>query len=137
MNKYLNEQEGRKLNEILINIISVVVTSIVLPLITYLGIKLTQWLNTKIKDVKHRALLTKVTDIITSNVASVFQTYVEELKKENKFDGKAQSDALRYAKENILNEIGEEAKGFIADNYGDVNVWLTTQIESTIYKLKQ
>lgn len=137
MNKYLNEQEGRKLNEILINIISVVVTSIVLPLITYLGIKLTQWLNTKIKDVKHRALLTKVTDIITSNVASVFQTYVEELKKENKFDSKAQSDALRYAKENILNEIGEEAKGFIADNYGDVNVWLTTQIESTIYKLKQ
>jgi len=125
------------LNEILINIISVVVTSIVLPLITYLGIKLTQWLNTKIKDVKHRALLTKVTDIITSNVASVFQTYVEELKKENKFDSKAQSDALRYAKENILNEIGEEAKGFIADNYGDVNVWLTTQIESTIYKLKQ
>jgi len=31
------------MNEIVINIISVVVTSIVIPLITFLGIKLTQW----------------------------------------------------------------------------------------------
>ena len=43
-----NAQEERKMNDIIINIISVVVTSIVLPTITFLGIKLTSWLNTKI-----------------------------------------------------------------------------------------
>jgi hypothetical protein len=85
--KRMNEQiinkrtGGKKMNEILINVISVVVTSVVLPLITFAGVKLTQWLNTKIKNEKAKQLLAGITDIITSNVASVFQTYVEALKK--------------------------------------------------------
>ena len=125
------------MNDIIINIISVVVTSIVLPTITFLGIKLTSWLNTKIKSEKDRALLTGITEVVTRNVASTFQTFVESLKKENKFDDKAQSNALRYAKEQILKELNDEAIGYISDNFKDVNSWLTTQIESTIYNLKK
>ena len=124
------------MNEIIINVISVLVTSIVLPTITFLGIKLTSWLNTKIKDEKSRALLTGITEVVTRNVASTFQTFVESLKKENKFDDKAQSNALRYAKEQILKELNDEAIGYISENFKDVNSWLTTQIESTIYTLK-
>ena len=125
------------MNDIIINIISVVVTSIVLPTITFLGIKLTSWLNTKIKDEKSRALLTGITEVVTRNVASTFQTFVESLKKENKFDEKSQSNALRYTKEQILKELSDEAIEYISDNFKDVNSWLTTQIESTIYNLKK
>ena len=64
------------MNDIIINIISVLVTSIVLPTITFLGIKLTSWLNTKIKSEKERALLTGITEAVTRNVASTFQTFV-------------------------------------------------------------
>jgi len=124
------------MNDIIINIISVLVTSIVLPTITFLGIKLTSWLNTKIKGEKERTLLTGITEVVTRNVASTFQTFVESLKKENKFDDKAQSNALRYAKEQILKELSDEAIGYISDSFKDVNSWLTTQIESTIYTLK-
>ena len=38
------------MNEIILNIISVVVTAIILPLISYAGARLITWLNTKIKD---------------------------------------------------------------------------------------
>jgi hypothetical protein len=124
------------MNEIIMNVISVLVTSIVLPLITFLGIKLTSWLNTKIKSEKERALLTGITEVVTRNVASRFQTFVESLKKLNKFDDKAQSNALRYAKEQILKELSDEAIEYISDNFKDVNSWLTTQIESTIYNFK-
>lgn len=124
------------MNEIVINIISVVVTSIVIPLITFLGIKLTQWLNTKIKGEKERNLLTKITEIITNNVASTFQTFVESLKKENKFDLNAQAQALRKTKESIFNELSDEEIQYIDNNFGDFNEWITTQIEATIYKLK-
>lgn len=127
----------KKMNENIINVISVLVTSIVLPLITFLGIKLTSWLNTKIKDEKSRALLTRITEVVTRNVASTFQTFVESLKKENKFDEKFQSNALRYTKEQILKELSDEAIEYISDNFKDVNSWLTTQIESTIYTLKK
>lgn len=64
------------MNEILINIISVAVTSIVLPLITFAGTKLIQYLNQKIKDDKARNILTGITRIIERAVRSVFQTYV-------------------------------------------------------------
>lgn len=117
--------------------LSVLVTSIVLPLITFLGIKLTSWLNTKIKDEKSRALLNRITEVVTRNVASTFQTFVESLKKENKFDEKSQSNALRYTKEQILKELSDETIEYISDNFKDVNSWLTTQIESTIYTLKK
>lgn len=125
------------MNEIVINIISVVVTSIVIPLITFLGVKLTQWLNTKIKGEKERNLLTKITEIITNNVASTFQTFVESLKKENKFDLNAQAQALRKTKESIFNELSDEAIQYIDNNFGDFNEWITTQIEATIYKMKK
>jgi hypothetical protein len=125
------------MNEIVINIISVVVTSIVIPLITFLGIKLTQWLNTKIKGEKEKNLLTKITEIITNNVASTFQTFVESLKKENKFDLNAQAQALRKTKESIFNELSDEAIQYIDNNFGDFNEWITTQIEATIYKMKK
>ena len=125
------------MNEILINVISVVVTAIVLPLITFIGIKLNLWLSTKIKDEKARQILTGITNIVARNVASVFQTYVEGLKKEGKFDEKAQSNALRYAKEQVLRELSEDGKAFISENFGDIDNWITTQIESTIYALKK
>lgn len=125
------------MNEIIINVISVLVTTVVLPLITYLGIRLNQYLTSKIKDEKAKKLLTNITDIITSNVASVFQTYVEGLKKEGKFDKQAQTNALRFAKEQVLANLSADAIDFISENYGDINQWITTQIESTIYALKK
>ena len=38
------------MNQLLLNILATVVTCIILPLISFLGVKLTQWLNTKIKN---------------------------------------------------------------------------------------
>jgi len=82
-------------------------------------------------------LLTKITEIITNNVASTFQTFVESLKKENKFDLNAQAQALRKTKESIFNELSDEAIQYIDNNFGDFNEWITTQIEATIYKMKK
>lgn len=125
------------MNEIVASIIGVIVTSIVVPLITLLGAKLTQWINGKIKNEETRKTLEEVYQIITSNVAYVFQTYVDNLKKKDKFDDKAQNYALRYAQERILNELSEVAKEYILEHHGDINGWITTQIESSIYSLKK
>ena len=45
------------MNEIVLNIISVVVTAIILPLISYAGARLIAWLNTKVKDENARVQL--------------------------------------------------------------------------------
>ena len=124
------------MNQIFINILAAVVTCIILPLISFLGVKLTEWLNTKIKNEKGQALIKKATDIVLNAVRCVFQSYVEALKKSGGFDQKAQIYAFNLAKDIALKQLGDDAKHYIAQNYGDLEEWLKTEIEASINLLK-
>ena len=124
------------MNQILLNILAAVTTCIILPLISFLGIKLSQWLSTKIKDEKAVALFTKAVDIVTNAVRITFQTYVESLKNSGSFGKDEQSIAFEKAKAIIVSELTEDLKTFITQNYGDLQTWISNQIEATIYKLK-
>lgn len=124
------------MNDIIFNIISVVVTAVILPLISYAGTRLITWLNDKIKDENAKQQLTVATDIVTNAVRSVFQTYVEALKKNGTFDKESQKVALIKAKDEALSQMSDEIKDYITKNYGDLQTWLTTQIEATINILK-
>lgn len=124
------------MNEILLNILSVVVTAIILPLISMVGGKLINWLSAKIKNEKAGSLIGNATEIVINAVKSVFQTYVDSLKKEGKFDKESQLIALNKAKDVAISQMTEEVKEFIRENYGDLDAWLNTQIEATIDTLK-
>lgn len=124
------------MNEIIINIISVVVTSIVLPLISIAGAKLIQFINSKIKNNKAADLLTTATTIVINAVRSVFQTYVEALKKEGSFNKDAQIIALNKAKDIALTQMTDEVKEYLVATYGSLDSWLDTNIEATINILK-
>lgn len=124
------------MNEIIINIISVVVTSIVLPLISIAGAKLIQFINSKIKNNKAADLLTTATTIVINAVRSVFQTYVEALKKEGSFNKDAQIIALNKAKDIALTQMTDEVKEYLVKTYGSLDSWLDTNIEATINILK-
>lgn len=124
------------MNEILINIISVVVTSIVLPLLSIAGAKLVQLINSKINNNKAANFLSTATTIIINAVRSVFQTYVEALKKENKFDEASQKLALLKARDIALNQMTDDVKNYITSTYGDLDTWINTNIEATINILK-
>ncbi len=124
------------MNDIIVSVISIVVTSVVLPLITLGGTRLIQFLNQKIKDEKTRTLLTGLTSIIERAVRSVFQTYVEALKKNNSFDKEAQVKALELARSEVTKQLSNETASFIKETYGDVNTFIISQIEATINLLK-
>lgn len=124
------------MNEILLNILSVVVTAVILPLISYAGARLVTYLNSKIKDANAKILLTTATDIVINAVRSVFQTYVDSLKASGSFDAQAQTQALTKAKDIALSQMTEEVKTFIDKNYGSIDAWLTTTIEATINLIK-
>ena len=124
------------MNEIIINIISVVVTSIVLPLISIAGAKLIQFINSKIKNNKAADLLTTATTIVINAVRSVFQTYVEALKKEGSFNKDAQVIALNKAKDIALTQMTDDVKDYLVTTYGSLDTWLDTNIEATINILK-
>ncbi|MDD3999418.1 MAG: hypothetical protein PHX62_00795 [Bacilli bacterium] len=124
------------MNEILINILSVIVTVVVIPLITWCGTELVKFIQTKTNNVKASENLTIATNIVTNAVKTVFQTYVEALKKNGSFSIDAQDEALRLAKDTVKRQINDDVRTYITANYGDFNTWLTSQIEATINTLK-
>ncbi len=124
------------MNEIVMNIISVVVTAVVIPLISIGGTQLIKLINKKIQNTEAAKHLTAATNIVLTAVRSVFQTYVETLKAQGKFDAHSQTVALTKAKDIALSQLTENTKAYIKENFGDLDSWLTNQIESTINLLK-
>lgn len=124
------------MNEIILNIISVLVTAVVLPLISLGGTQLIKLINSKIKNDNSTKLLTEATTVVTNAVRCVFQTYVESLKAEGKFDAQSQEIALKKARDITLSQLSEDAKEYIKNNFGDINNWINTQIEASINLLK-
>lgn len=121
------------IKDILLSACSIIVTGLLGWGVTVL----TSWLNTKIKDKKLASYLTRITQITTDAVECVFQSFVETLKNNDKFDQNAQKEAKDKALEIINSQLTDELKDFIADNYGDIQKWLLNKIESVIYQLKK
>lgn len=98
-----------------------IITSFVIP-----------YFISKIKNEKVKKLLNSLNDKVAEVVKEVYQTYVEALKKEDKFDEEAQKTALSTAKEKLESSLSDELKSYIEKN----KVNLESLIESTIYTLK-
>lgn len=124
------------MNEILLNILSVLVSAVVLPLISLIGAKLVSWLSSKTKNEKASAIIKEANDIVMNAVKCVLQTYVDSLKKEGKFDEASQFLALSKAKEKAMEQMSDDTKAFVEKNYGNLDSWLTTSIEATISTIK-
>jgi type II secretory pathway pseudopilin PulG len=120
------------MNEILLDVLSALVTAVVIPVISIVGAKLVSWLSNQLNDSR----LEKINETITAAVRSTFQTYVDVLKKNGTFDAESQKEALSKAKDTILSQLTDGLTKWIKNSYGDVDSWLTTQIEATIDRLK-
>lgn len=124
------------MNEILINVISCVVTGVIIPLSSLLGVKLVKWINTKISNDTLSNNLSKATEIVVNSIKCIFQTYVDSLKKTNSFDKEAQVTAFNKAKEIAFNQMSDDLIQYISKTFGDIDTWLTTKIEAEINSLK-
>lgn len=105
-------------------------------LATWLVIVITNFFNKKIKDKKLANILTSITTLIIKVVQKAYQTTIEALKKEGKFDKEAQQHAKDAAIAEITNQLTVEQKDYIESLGVDIKEWLSLQIESTIYQLK-
>lgn len=102
-----------------------------------MGSKLIKWISGKIDSERAEKLLTEATTIVLDAVKCVFQTYVEALKKEGSFNRDAQLTALNKAKDIVLAQLSDDIKDYIKTRFGDVDFWVTTQIEASIGTLKK
>lgn len=121
----------------ILNIVLSAISIVITALASWgVGVFIT-WMNSKIKDQTLARHLTAITRIITDAVMNVFQSFVQTLKTQGKFDEAAQKEAKQRAMDIILKQLTPELTKYIEDNHGDVQDWLNNKIEAVIYDLKQ
>ena len=106
-------------------------------LATWLTTFIVGWFNQKIKDKKLARWSSEVFQIIMSAVQTVFQSFVDVLKKEGKFGPEQQEEARQRAYNIIVNQLTPELKTYITENFGDMKEYIMNQIEAMIYNLKK
>lgn len=102
-------------------------------IISLLFLRLQNWLATKTKNETLQKATLLAQDLVLSAVQAVQQTFVEQLKKDGKFDKDAQLEAMDKALTLVLAQIKPDAMAILTEAYGDLSKWLTMQIEATVY----
>jgi hypothetical protein len=78
-----------------------------------------------------------LTDTISACVLATNQTYVNSLKQQGKFDAEAQKIAFDMTLDAVLNILSDEATDYLTEAYGDLNAYISSQIEASVNKNKQ
>lgn len=112
------------------------VGTVLTALASWGSVMLTTWLSTKIKDKRLQRLALALNDIITRAVVTVNQTLVDGMKKAGAFNDDAHKEVFGKCKDYVMNQLTQELKDYVKDNFGDVEAYVTTCIESKIVELK-
>lgn len=115
----------------------------VIPLLGVLTKYLVDFLNAKKNESQAKTksqVAQKYTNMIyqtvTSCVVATNQTYVNSLKASGSFDEDAQKEAFNKTMTAVLAVLGEDAKAYIKEATGDLNIYLTQLIEAEVNKYR-
>ena len=112
---------------------------VIIPLLGILTAYLVKFIDTKMKALStsrdselEKKYINMLDNTITSCVIATNQTYVEALKKENAFTIEAQKEAFNQTYNAIMAILSEEAKKYLTEAVGDLNLYITQNIEAKV-----
>ena len=115
----------------------------ILPLLGILTKMLIDFLQTKKQEAKQKtenAIAQKYIDMLTNTITSCViatnQTYVETLKKKGEFTKEAQKEAFNKTYESVVGILSTECKIYLENAFGDLQTYITTQIEAVVQENK-
>lgn len=126
--------------EFLENLLIAIITASVPILTTYLCSFLKSlYDNNKanIKNERTRFVLGQITDMIVAAVETTTSTYVQQLKADNLFNKEAQKEAFKKTYNTVTKQLTKESMDIITENFGDMETYLTNQIERFVEELKK
>ena len=111
----------------------------IIPLLGVLTAFFVKWVNAKSaeliasrKNETEQKYLNMLKDTITDCVIATSQTYVETLKKQGNFNAEAQKAAFNMTFEAVFNLLTDEAKEYLTEAVGDLNLYVTQKIEAEV-----
>lgn len=111
----------------------------IIPLLGVLTMYLVQYIKMKSQEIADKTdsdladkYIQMLADTITTCVIATNQTYVESLKRQGKFDAKAQKEAFNLTYDAVMAVLTDEAKHYLTAIYGDLTAYITTRIEAEV-----
>lgn len=121
------------------NVVKQIFELVVFPLLGIGTTYLIVLINIKIKELKKKSdndlekkYLDMLNNTITDCVLATNQTYVNELKKQGKFDMDAQKIAFQKTYKNVMALLTDEAKKYLAEALGDLQTYVNNKIEAEV-----
>lgn len=96
-----------------------------------------KYLASKTENEAAKKYLEDVADAVSTAVTYTSQTYVDALKKSDKFNKENQEAALQMAVDKAATLMTAEARAFLEKAYGDLNAYLASRIEAEVRVQKQ
>lgn len=131
------------MSETVILMIREIIEVCLIPLLGVLVTYLVKYINTKSQELEAstdnelaKKYISLLSSTITNCVIATNQTYVETLKKQGKFDAEAQKEAFNMTLNAVMALLTDEAKRYLSEIYGDLNTYITNQIEATVNQNK-
>lgn len=85
----------------------------------------------------YKKYMNMLEDTITKCVIATNQTYTDALKKAGSFDMDKQKQAFQLTYNAVLAILTEEARVYLESAVGDLNMYITKQIEATVRDHKE
>ena len=121
----------------LLKIVIMIVVPVATSVLTYYAQKyFNQLIDENVSD-EMEATLTKGFQILMDSVNYVQQTYVDSLKKQDKFTAEAQKEAFELAKKRAIELMNQHTQNAIIHIYGNLDTYIDTMIESIINQNKK
>lgn len=139
------------MNSTWLELLSQIFEVCIVPLLGILTTFLVSFIKTKKEEVlnkisadkteEQKKTLEKYLNLVETTVVDCVQatnqTYVETLKAEGSFDAEAQKVAFNKTLESVLGILSDDAKEYLTEIFGDLNIYLTNLIESKVNTSKK
>lgn len=89
-------------------------------------------IKSKVQHSKAQEYLDRAAAYMSSAVAMTNQVFVDQLKKDGKFDAEAQAAAFQMAMNSWLEMISDEMKDIIVEEVGNFEAWAEALLESRV-----
>ena len=122
---------------ILFQVVLVPAVPILLKILYNFVVAYTAEKSEKIESEKVRGYVNDAVKAVMTAVTSTFQTYVDSLKKQGKFDREAQKVAFNTARDTALLMLTQDMRDAVTTLYGDFDTWLTKTIEQLVLANKE
>lgn len=116
---------------------------VIIPAISVLTVFIVTFIKTKKEELKKKVdneLIAKYIDMLADTVCTCViatnQTYVDELKRQGKFDAEAQREAFSRTYEAVMTILSDEAVKYLNSFYGDLQTVVTELIEQNVKEEK-